>query len=68
MPLHPSENVVMRGAITETVLLIIFVIYTSPLSVLKAMSNGPSPTGMVATTVFVAGLMTVTVPLLKLIT
>ena len=40
VPLHPSENVVVRGAITEMVLLIIFVTYTSPLPVLKAMSNG----------------------------
>ena len=50
VPLHPSENVVVRGAITETVLLLWFATYKSPLSALKAMPNGPVPTVMVAVT------------------
>ena len=38
-----------------------FVTYIKPLSGLKAMSTGIDPTGMVATTVFVAGSITETV-------
>ena len=30
MPLHPSENVVVRGAITETLLLLWFATYMNP--------------------------------------
>jgi hypothetical protein len=52
-PLHPSENVVVKGAITETVLSPWFATYRNPLSVLKAMPVGWFPTGMVAVTVFV---------------
>ncbi len=57
VPLHPLENVVVRGAITETALLTEFVTYINPLLGLKAMSYRLKPTGMVATTVFVAGLI-----------
>lgn len=55
VPLHPSENVVVMGAITETVLLPRFATYMNPLSSLKAMPIGCVPTGMGGpTTVFVA--------------
>jgi hypothetical protein len=68
VPLHPSENVVVSGAITETVSLPESVTYKSPLSGLKAMSIGLSPTGMVSVTVFVDVSITETVPLAKFAT
>jgi hypothetical protein len=62
VPLHPSENVVVSGAITETVSLIRFVTYKKPLSGLKAIPIGVSPTGMGdPTTVFVVPSITETV-------
>ena len=44
--LHPSENVVVSGAITETMSPPKIGTYRSPLSGLKAMPLGTSPTGM----------------------
>jgi hypothetical protein len=55
VPLHPSENVVVGGAITEAGLPLAFVTHKNPLTGLKAMSRGCIPTGMVSTTVFVDG-------------
>jgi hypothetical protein len=42
-PLHPSEYLVVKGAITETVLLPWFATYKSLLSGLKATSNPEPP-------------------------
>jgi hypothetical protein len=50
VPLHPLENVAVRGAITETLSLAKFVTYISPLFGLNAIPNGFVPTGIVATT------------------
>jgi hypothetical protein len=43
VPLHPSENVVVRGAITDTALPLLFVTCKFPLYVLKAMPVGMIP-------------------------
>ena len=57
MPLHPLEDVVVRGAITETVspgpVAPKFVIYILPLFALKGIAIGRIPTGIVAITVSV---------------
>ena len=59
--LHPSENVVVSGAIAEAVLPPKFATYKNPLSSLKAMPRGDVTTGMgVPTTMFVAGVITKT--------
>ena len=53
VPLHPSENVVVRGAITETVPPVFvteFVTYIKPLLGLKAMPDGNVATGIVTIT------------------
>ena len=68
VPLHPSENVVARGAIMETVLSFTFVAYIFPLTGLKAMPNGIGTAGMVPTTVFVEGSITETVLLPPFVT
>src|SRR5919107_1709401 len=68
VPLHPSEYVVVRGAIAEMVLFPAFVTYMFPLLGLNAMPNGAEPTGMVDMTVFVEGFITDTESLLKFVT
>jgi len=60
VPLHPLEDVVVRGAITETVLLIVFATYILPLFGLKAIPSGAGPTRMVAITTPSCGLFSVT--------